>query len=115
MFKMKPEYPTKQVVYVRLDLIQPTNSRIDQKTVDYLKQYFDRRAFGALPGWHDESIHKIVITDGNHRLQAVKDMGWRVVPVILLTKAEFDEVAYSDKTMMFNCYEPENPSIISKL
>lgn len=86
--------------FVPIDWVEPTNPDIDQVVVDKIAEKIDWEIFGALPGrFSDDS--RFVITDGNHRLAALKKMGEKYVPVILLTHREFTSIAFDKKHIQF--------------
>jgi hypothetical protein len=98
------------VVYVRSEDIIISNSRLDRQTIDAIKAGFelDKYAFPmGLP-----TGKGVILTDGNHRATAVIELGWQYVPVVPLTKEEFDYVKFSDRKLDITARLPERVLVV---
>ena len=101
----------KQLVYVPIAQVILTNSKTSWKRIDWLARHLNMREFKALPAWWNG--HGYMLTDGNHRTQAAKLAGFDYVPVVLLTKAEFDFVKFSERSIDMLVCAPEKPIVLS--
>ena len=109
----KPPMREVDIALCDVCLIRPSNDLIDkQKVWHMMEEGIDPIRLKALPAyWNGEYYH---ITDGNHRLAACIASGWEYVPIIELTKAEYDYVKYSTNELDIIVHETTNPRIIKK-
>lgn len=89
----------KELVYIPIKDIQITNTHTDRKLIKRIAKHLDWELFMAVPAFWDG--HTYILTDGNHRVQGAKLAGYKQVPAILLTQAEFDYVAFSKRQLHF--------------
>ena len=93
---------------VDVRIIHSTNTKLNDKVVDEIVTEGWKPEKGkALPAWWDGE--KFIITDGNHRLEALKRMGEQYAPVVQLTKEEFDKVKFSKRHVDFHVHIPDTP------
>lgn len=81
---------------VHVSLIDSTNTKLDEAKVQMIANNFDPEKAVALPAWRAPT-GQFILTDGNHRLEAIKRLGHKHAPIAELTKAEFDYVAFSKR------------------
>ncbi len=99
----KTKKPRKRVVQMQLvpiDKVVPSNLKLNLQTVDAILQSgIDLKKFGVLPAYKDPKTKLFLLTDGNHRLYALRKCGGHLVPIAELTKEEFDYVKFSKNTI----------------
>lgn len=93
-------YNLKVQRWIPIEWIELTNPNVDREIVEKIKANFDGDLFGAIPGIFTKD-RKFRITDGNHRVTAFREMRKKYVPMIILTDAEYLEIAYSENTIDF--------------
>lgn len=71
-----------------------SNSKVDRKIVDQIKSAFDYDLMRYPVGY--ATGNGVILTDGNHRVTAMIELGMNFIPFVPLTKAEYDHVAFSD-------------------
>lgn len=97
-----------ELQYVDTRLIEQTNTKLDEKTVQAIvDEGIDPERLSALPAWNNGG--KWILTDGNHRLEALKIIGEVYAPIAELTKAEFDHVKFSKRKVDLLVKIPDNP------
>lgn len=89
----------KELVYIPIKYIQYTNTNLDKKLVKRIAKHLDWDLFKAVPVYNDGK--QFILTDGNHRTKGAEKRGEKLIPAILLTKEEFDYVAFSKRTLDF--------------
>lgn len=100
--------------YVSLELIEPTNTKLNNDVVaGIVAEGWDAEQGKAIPVWFDGK--KYLPTDGNHRIEALKQLGSKFAPVVELTKEEFDHVKFSKNTIEFMVHEPERPLFVTSM
>ena len=82
----------REVVLIDISKITFT-SKIRERNVKYLAEHLEIKKFDPVCAYHDGD--RYILTDGNHRTKALERIGQQYVPAILLTKKEFDFVAFS--------------------
>lgn len=110
---MRTSPPVRDLIYVHVAKIRPTNSSLRRSTVEAIKSGLDTQKLAALPAWHQRSSGKWVITDGNHRLQALKELGYEYAPIVEITAEEFCRLATKRETIDLMVRIPENVRVIS--
>jgi hypothetical protein len=101
----------KQLVYVPISHIIITNTKTHAKHVDWLARHLDFDKLAALPAWWDGQGYRL--TDGNHRVLALKLAGYDYAPVVLLTKREYDFVKFSKRAIEMEVHVPKEPVLVS--
>lgn len=86
-----------EIQFVDIALIMKTNSKLDEKRV---KKMVDdginpKDMWAIVPAYRLPGGMMFMITDGNHRVEALRRRGFRWIPVAELTKKEFDHVKFS--------------------
>ena len=105
---IKPQQDIREVEYADISMVESTNSKLNEDVVRRIERQGWVKELGlALPAFFTGK--SFIITDGNHRLEALKRMGHKWVPVVRLTKEEFDYVKYSDRHVDFLIAFPEKP------
>lgn len=105
---MKSKQP-KELVLISLHHLVITNGKIKKKVVKEIVDHFDQEKF--LPISCYRKAGKFIITDGNHRASAAKAMGHPFVPAIILTREEYDFVAYSKNTIDCLVFVPKKVTV----
>ena len=85
---------------IKLELVESTNTNIDHKKVRFIAGHIDMRLLQAFPGRFDNK-GRFVITDGNHRLEALRLIKAEYAPVIELTHDEWVEIAINKRNIDF--------------
>jgi hypothetical protein len=96
----------RELQFAQMELVESTNSLLNMDVVHKIVDegwVFEKGL--ALPAWWNGE--KFIITDGNHRLEALKHLGEKFVPIVQLTKKEFDYVKYSTRHVDFAMSVPE--------
>jgi len=110
---MKTFTPKQRIVdieLVDLRLIEPTNDRLNEEVVDQIvAEGWDQGKGRVMPAYFNGK--KFVITDGNHRLEALRRLRHRFAPVVQLTKDEFDYVKYSSRSVDLLVRTPEEVKV----
>ena len=101
-----------ELVYAEIELVQITNTKTNPETVRHIAENLSWEEFKALPAWWNGK--EFVLTDGNHRTLAAKWRGERFVPLVLLTKEEFDYVKFSKRSVDLMVHTPESPLVYVK-
>lgn len=84
------------VAYCDVSLITPTNTKLNQETVvRIVTEGWSAEKGQAFPAKFEDG--RFTITDGNHRLEALKRLGQEYAPIVLISDAEFRHVAYQKK------------------
>ena len=52
------------------------------------------------------------ITDGNHRLQALKELGYEYAPIVEISRKEFDLIAWEKKEIDIIVVVPKKIKVI---
>lgn len=82
--------------WVPVEQIEITNTRIKEgKVRAIIKQGIDVEKLKCFPAWKDPETGRFIITDGNHRLTAMKRLGYEKAPIAELTREEFDYIKFS--------------------
>jgi len=87
----------KELCYFELSLLDTTNPKVDFKHVKKIVKNFDPEKFLPISVYYDEETKRAIVTDGNHRIEVAKMLGFNSVASIMLTKEEFDYVKYSKR------------------
>lgn len=85
---------------IRLELVESTNTMLDEEKVRYIAGHLNMSLLQAFPGRFD-SEGRFVITDGNHRLEALRLVKAEYAPIIELTHEEWVEIAMNKKQIQF--------------
>jgi len=97
----------KPIVYAPIKDIIYGNTRTKESYVRWLAKHLDSREVVAFPAyWNGQGY---VLTDGNHRTKAAALAGYEYVPVVLLTKQEYDFVKYSTRHINISAFYPKRP------
>lgn len=91
----------KKEIWVPIEWITFTNNEIDRKKVEKIKSELSRIQFWAVPWYFAVADRQFIITDGNHRVTAMKELGYSHVPCIFLSKKEFEFIAYSTNNLPY--------------
>lgn len=102
----------REVIYVHMRHIMQTNFKLKRATVDRIKKRLDFGLLKSFPAWKNPD-GRYVITDGNHRMTALKELGYDFAPIVEISKEEFDEIYHHQKTIDILCYLPQNPKIFA--
>ncbi len=100
----------REVVAVKADDIIITNSNLNRKTIKKIKSAFNFSDYAFPMGYI--SSDGVILTDGNHRATALIELGEKYIPIVPLTKNEFDHVAYSKRTVDLNVRMPEKLRVV---
>lgn len=112
----------KKQVWLPIDRIVRTNPNLNREVVDQIKKNCSPLRFWAIP-WAFTKDYHFKITDGNHRVQAMQELGFSHVPCIVLSPEEFQAIACSDNHLNFIVrrshdfmvgYSPEAESIVCR-
>ncbi len=97
---------TKQAYFLEIDYILQSNSKLNRKVIDDIKkEWIISEKFWVIP-WI--FIKKwFFITDWNHRIEAVKELWLKYIPIIILEYAEYKKIAFSPNTELFNVCTPK--------
>lgn len=98
-----------------MDLIIPSNQQVKMGKVKRMQNTITLLKAGAFPAWLDPERKKYIITDGNHRLMALKIRGYKVAPIVEITKDEFDHVKFSKRTIDLIVRYPKKINVIKSL
>lgn len=85
---------------IKIELVKATNTELDQEKVNNMASHLNTTLLQAFPGRFDRE-GKFVITDGNHRLAALKLIGAEYAPVVELTHDEWVRVAINKESIEF--------------
>lgn len=85
---------------IRIELVKETNPDLDQDKVHYIASHLNTTLLQAFPGRFD-SEGMFVITDGNHRLAALRLLGAEYAPVVELTHEEWVRIAMNKESIEF--------------
>lgn len=85
---------------IKIELIKATNTELDPDKVKYIASHLNTNLLQAFPGRFDNE-GKFVITDGNHRLAALKLIGAEYAPVVELTHEEWVRIAMNKESIEF--------------
>lgn len=77
------------LMYIHVNRVSATNRKLNRATIEEIKRGLDTSKLAAFPAWHERWSDKWVITDGNHRLQALKELQYEYAPIIEITAEEF--------------------------
>lgn len=102
----------RKLMYVKIDRIVSTNSKLDRAVIEEIKKDIDLKKLAAFPAWHDGSRNEWVITDGNHRLQALKELEYAYAPIIEISRKEFDLIAWEKKEIDIIVVVPKKIKVI---
>lgn len=84
------------VEYAHVSLIDSTNSQLNGKVVKgIVVDGWDAEKGQAFPAKFESG--RFIITDGNHRLEALKQLGQEYAPIVRISEEEFKYVAYQKK------------------
>lgn len=108
------EMDIRTVAYAHVSLIEPTNSQLNGKVVRQI----------VVDGWNAEKGQafpakfengRFIITDGNHRLEALKQLGQEYAPIVLISEEEFKYVAYQkERKLDLMVHVPDLPRFYTK-
>lgn len=85
---------------IRIENVQGTNNKLDQEKVHHIARHLNTTLLKAFPGSFDNE-GRFVITDGNHRLAALKIIGAEYAPVVELTHDEWVHIAIDGGSIEF--------------
>lgn len=85
---------------IRIELVKETNTDLDQEKVHYIASHLNTTLLQAFPGRFDRE-GQFVITDGNHRLAALRLLGAEYAPVVELTHDEWVHIAMHKGSIEF--------------
>jgi len=103
---------TKELVYINIDRIIFSNSNISQTKLDYLKNNFSFEKLEPVCAYFNGKGY--ILTDGNHRVKVLQELKYTNIPAVILTKDEYDFLAYSKvNTILFRVSIPEKIEILS--
>jgi hypothetical protein len=95
----------KEMVMIHKDKLIFGNTKTDKWLVKEIAERYDPEQFTPISCyWTGEGF---IITDGNHRAQALIQRGEELVPAFLLTSEEFQFVACSDRVIDVKVFVPE--------
>lgn len=90
------EMDIRTVAFAHVSLINPTNTQLNGKVVrSIVVEGWNPEKGQAFPAKFEDG--RFTITDGNHRLEALKQLGQEYAPIVLISEAEFRHVAYQKK------------------
>lgn len=98
------------VIFVETSLIDITNTKLKEEVVaEIVKEGWIQEKGLAFPSLRQKN-GRFIITDGNHRLEALKRMGEKFAPLVSLSSEEFEKVKFKKNTgVEFNIHFPELP------
>lgn len=95
----------KTVVLIPISRVAFTNDRPNKAVIRAIVAGYDRAKMRPV------CAHQVgtafILTDGNHRTEAFRQLGYTHVPAVLLTREEFDYVKCSDRTLDFIVHVPD--------
>lgn len=98
--------------WVPIDEVEITNTKIKRsKVAAIIKEGIKVNKLKCFPAWKDPETGKYILTDGNHRCTALRQLGVRYAPIAELTKAEFDYVKFSFRKIELIIERSEYPQI----
>lgn len=109
----KPPRRFTNLVLIDMDLIKPTNDKLNLMVIDSIMNHFDVQKLGPVMGCFTKN-GSFILTDGNHRLHALKKMGHKFICSVILTPDEFQYIAFSDRQTELLVSVPEEIEIIAK-
>lgn len=86
-----------ELQFVDIELIVKTNETLDEAKI--MKMIEDdikpQDTWAICPAYRLPGGMQFMVTDGNHRIEALRRRGFRWMPIAELTKPEFDYVKFS--------------------
>lgn len=92
----KPPRRYTDLVLIDMELIKTTNENFNMDVIDSILNHFDVLKLAPVMGSFTTK-GSFILTDGNHRLHALKKMGYKFICAVILTPEEFGYVAYSNR------------------
>lgn len=101
MTGLPPNARLVELQFVDIALIVKTNAQLDEARIRKMieDEIKPSDMWAIVPAYRLPGGMLFMVTDGNHRIEALRRRGFRWIPVAELTRAEFDHVKFSkDRT-----------------
>jgi hypothetical protein len=101
-----------ELQFVGIDLIVKSNMKLDEKKIkEMIADGINSDSHWAtVPAYRlPDNTGLWIITDGNHRVEAMRRQGIKLIPVAELTEREFDYVKYSHRTVDLTVQKVPHP------
>lgn len=109
----KPPRRFTDLVLIDISLIKHTNNTLDADVIYSIMHDFDVQKLAPVMGSFTDK-GSFILTDGNHRLYALKQMGYKFIYAVMLTPEEFQYVAFSARQTELLVRVPEQMEVFSR-